>query len=193
MKKNVIALLLAVVLASGGVGTVPALAVEVPENETIQNESNPEHETHIWEEEYTIVREATCTEEGSMSIHCSVCDAIDETTVSAIPMKDHAYSDWTVTVDATCTSDGSKERVCADCSNKETETISALGHRWNEEYTVDQEATCTEVGYESIHCAVCDMIDESTIHEIPVNADNHTYGEWHGSRKQRKDLHSLWK
>ena len=133
---------------------------------------------HVWAENYTVDREATCAEVGSESIHCTVCDATNEATVRAIPKKEHTYGEWKVTVEATCTKDGSKERVCADCGNKETETIPATGHVWNKEHTVDKEATCTEVGYESIHCSVCDMINESTIHEIPVNADNHTYGEW---------------
>lgn len=39
MKKNMIAMLLAVVLASGSIGTVAVMAAEAPENETIQNES----------------------------------------------------------------------------------------------------------------------------------------------------------
>jgi len=133
---------------------------------------------HVWAENYTVDREATCAKEGSESIHCTVCDASNETTVHAIPKKEHTYGEWKVTVEATCTRDGSKERVCADCGYKETETIPAAGHVWNKDYTVDKVPTCTEVGYESIHCSVCGIIDESTVQEIPVNADNHTYGEW---------------
>ena len=133
---------------------------------------------HVWAENYTVDREATCTEEGSESIHCSICDEIKEGSSHVIPIKDHAYGEWKVIVKATCTSDGSKERVCANCGDKETETVPATGHVWNKEYTVDKEATCTEVGYESIHCSVCGIFDESTVREIPVNADNHTYGDW---------------
>ena len=64
--------------------------------------------THNWNEEYTVDTEPTCTEEGSESIHCSVCDEIDATTVRAIPKSDHAYGDWTVIKEVTCTENGSK-------------------------------------------------------------------------------------
>ena len=88
---------------------------------------------HSWNEKYTVDKAATCTEEGSKSKHCSVCDIIDETTVRAILKKDHAYGNWTVTKDVTCTEDGSREKVCADCGDKVTETISAKGHVWSED------------------------------------------------------------
>ena len=132
--------------------------------------------THVWNEDYTTDKEATCTEEGSESIHCSVCDAIDETTVRAIPKKEHAYGDWTVTKEATCTEAGSREKVCADCGDTITEEISAKGHVWEEEYTVDKEATCTEEGSESIHCSICGEIDESTVRAIPKK--EHAYCDW---------------
>jgi hypothetical protein len=64
---------------------------------------------HTWNEEYTVDKEATCTEEGSESIHCSVCDAIDESTVRIIQKKEHSYGDWIVTREATATKDGMKE------------------------------------------------------------------------------------
>ena len=37
-------------------------------------------------QESSIIKEATCIEEGSESIHCAVCDAIDESTVRSIPV-----------------------------------------------------------------------------------------------------------
>lgn len=30
---------------------------------------------HAWEDKYTIDKEATCTTDGSKSIHCTKCDA----------------------------------------------------------------------------------------------------------------------
>ena len=132
--------------------------------------------THTWNEEYTVDREATLTEEGSESIHCSLCDAVDESTVRVIPKKDHLYGDWTVTMEATCTEAGSREKVCTDCGDKVIEEIPATGHIWNNEYIVDREATCIEEGSESIHCSLCDAIDESTIRVI--SKKDHAYGDW---------------
>ena len=41
---------------------------------------------HIWNDYYTRDVEPTETEEGSESKHCSVCDAINESTVRPIPV-----------------------------------------------------------------------------------------------------------
>ena len=118
--------------------------------------------SHAWNEKYTVDCDATCSEEGAESIHCSVCNAIDATTVRSIPKKEHNYGAWSITEEATCTQEGSKEKVCADCEDKVTETIPATGHTWNEDYTVDKQATYTEEGSESIHCSVCGEIKEGT-------------------------------
>ena len=129
---------------------------------------------HKWNEEYTVDKEASCTEDGVESIHCSVCDAIDETTVRAIPKEEHAYGDWTVTKEPTCTEAGSKEKVCAECGDKVTEEIPAAGHFWDEGFTIDKEATCTEDGSRSIHCQVCgETKDDETI-----PASGHQFGDW---------------
>ena len=131
---------------------------------------------HKWETEYTIDTAATCTADGSESIHCSVCDAIDSSTVRAIPAKGHSYGSWTVTKKATCTAAGSRKKTCNVCGNVVTEKIAATGHKWETEYTVDKAATCTADGSESIHCSVCDAINSSTVRAIPMTA--HTYGKW---------------
>jgi len=118
---------------------------------------------HIWNEEYTTDKAATCKEEGSKSIHCSVCDSVDESTVTVIPKSDHTYGDWTVTKEATCTEDGSKEKVCSVCEDKVTEVIPATGHLFSDEFTTDTEPTCTAEGSKSKHCTKCNAIDESSV------------------------------
>ena len=40
---------------------------------------------HAWNEDYTVDKKATTTEEGSKSIHCSVCDAVKEGSEVTIP------------------------------------------------------------------------------------------------------------
>ena len=79
---------------------------------------------HTWNSEYTVDKEATHTEEGSESIHCSVCGEIKEGSSRVIPkLQEHAYGDWTITKEATCTEEGNREKVCADCGDTITETI----------------------------------------------------------------------
>ncbi len=73
---------------------------------------------HNWEEEYTIDKEATCTEEGSKSIHCKNCDAIKDS--MAIPATGHKY------VHGVCT-------VCEwkDPNYQEHEVGGGSGSSWN--------------------------------------------------------------
>ena len=126
---------------------------------------------HVWKEDYTVDKEATCAEEGSESIHCSVCGEIKEGSSRAIgKTQDHKYGEWTVTKEATCTEEGSNEKVCSVCGDKITESIPANGHQWEKDYTVDKDATCTEEGSESIHCSVCDEIQEGSSRAIEKTA-----------------------
>ena len=118
--------------------------------------------SHNWNEEYTTDKEASCTEKGSRSIHCSRCNEIDESTVEVIPKLDHTYGDWKVTKEATCVKDGSKEKVCEVCGDKVTEKIPATGHSFADEFTVDTEPTCTTEGSKSKHCTKCNEKTEVT-------------------------------
>ena len=71
---------------------------------------------HSWNEEYTVDKEATCTEAGSESIHCSVCGAIKEDSVREIPMTVHSWNEeYTVDKEATCTEAGSESIHCSVC------------------------------------------------------------------------------
>ena len=122
---------------------------------------------HKWNSTYTVDKEAKCKEDGEESIHCSVCNAINTSTVRSIPAKGHAYSSWKVTKSATCTTKGSKEKVCSKCGDKVTDTIKATGHKWNSDYTVDKSPTILEEGSQSIHCSVCGVINPDSVQPIP--------------------------
>ena len=43
---------------------------------------------HKWENTQTVDKEATCIENGYMTYHCSVCDAVDESDIKIIEAKD---------------------------------------------------------------------------------------------------------
>lgn len=133
-----------------------------------------EYGEHQWSSYFAIDRIPSCTEEGSESIHCSVCNAIDEATVTVIPKADHIYGDWQVTKGATCVAEGSKEKVCSICGDKVIETISATGHSFEEAFTVDLEPSCTGDGSKSRHCMKCDEVTDVTV----IQATGHTFGEW---------------
>ena len=141
---------------------------------------------HSWKEEYTVDTPATCTREGSESIHCSVCEAIKEGSARTLGKISHRYGDWNVTKEATCTEDGSKEKVCTSCGNKVTEVIKAKGHSWKTEPTVDKIATCKEEGSQSIHCSECGEKDDTTVEVIPKT--DHKWGaptySWSNDNKE---------
>ena len=119
------------------------------------------HTVHEWETDYTVDKEATCSEEGVESIHCSVCDAVKEGSERAIPKTAHSYGDWTTAKEPTCTEAGSREKVCTVCGDKVTETISATGHSYGD-WTTAKEPTCTEAGSREKVCAACgDKVTEA--------------------------------
>ena len=76
---------------------------------------------HTWEADYTTDKEATCTEAGSKSIHCSVCDAIKDST--AIPMKAHDYESHIIP--ATVNDTGRIIEKCSACGYNGLETVVA--------------------------------------------------------------------
>ena len=113
---------------------------------------------HVWSNDYTIDTKATCIEEGSKSIHCSVCNVIDESTVEVIPKIAHKYGEWKITKEAICTEEGSKAKKCEICDDIVTEAIPATGHIQGEEITENKTAaSCKEDGsYDAvIYCMVC--------------------------------------
>ena len=81
---------------------------------------------HNWDTDYTIDKPATCIAEGSKSIHCSVCDTMNETTITPIGKTGHSYGEWKTVKEATTTSTGLKERNCKYCGVAEQEEISRI-------------------------------------------------------------------
>lgn len=109
---------------------------------------------HDYNSEFTTDREATCTEAGSKSRHCSRCD--NKTEVSEIAMTEHTpnaddgdcttavtcsvcgcitteanashiWNDGEITTTATATDDGVKTYTCKVCTQTKTEVIPATG------------------------------------------------------------------
>ena len=81
---------------------------------------------HTWSEDYVVDKEATCSEAGEKSKHCTVCDAKED--VQEIPALGHDFVSK-VTKKATCTADGTLTYTCSRCDETKTETIKATGHK----------------------------------------------------------------
>lgn len=152
-------------------------------------------DAHIWETDYSVDKEATCTSAGQKSIHCEACNSSKDGTKVEIPTLEHDI----LKVDA-------KESTCEECGNvvyytcnrcnklfsdtegiteitKEYITTKPIGHTLIKIESVSP--TCTTVGYgEYYKCANCDKLfsdvegqnEISVLVEIPII--NHTFGEW---------------
>ncbi len=91
-------------------------------------------DAHLWEDDYTVDKEPTCTANGSKSIHCARCGVTKDSTV--IPVIDHTYGEWETVTPATCTENGVKKRVCTVCGYEQTDVTEAA-HEWESTRTID--------------------------------------------------------
>lgn len=98
---------------------------------------------------WSVVKEATCTEQGLQKRTCTICG---ESQTQVINAKGHSYNNWSVEKAATCTESGIEYRKCISCGYKETRTISAKGHVYVDTVIAP---TATEKGYTLHKCSVC--------------------------------------
>lgn len=121
--------------------------------------------------DWTIIKPATCTEEGKRSKECSVCHDVVEETIAALG---HNFSEWKVITAATCTTDGVKERVCSVCGYKDEEVVYATGHDI-------QNNVCTNCGIKATEGLRFKYVEGNGIAGVfcvgwdDVNASNHGY------------------
>ena len=102
--------------------------------------------------DWSIIKNATCTENGTKTRACESCGFIETNDIAATGHVN--FSDWETVTPATCTENGVQQRVCVDCNKVETKTIKAS-------HTLVTQAakapTCTEVGWREYNiCANCD-------------------------------------
>ncbi len=160
------------------------------------NGEQPDTHRHVFDE-WTVLKEASCSEEGLRHHHCKVCG---EEFAERIPMLEHTPKIIEGRA-ATCTQDGlSDGSVCEVCNTvlQPQTRIVATGHDWvfgeklsdtththvcangcgaaynrNMEYTDDVvAATCEADGYTQHTCTVC----EFTYRDAVVEKLGHAYG-----------------
>ena len=80
-------------------------------------------------DEYEVVEEPTCEEDGYKAAECKYCDDVDTV---AIEKLDHDYEkDYTVDKEATCGTEGSKSQHCTRCEARQNVTaIPTIEHDW---------------------------------------------------------------
>ena len=133
---------------------------------------------HLWEDDYTIDKEPDCENDGSKSIHCSVCDTVKDEEV--IPAIGHDWGEWKLVKEPTKTENGEEQRTCNTCKKTESRSIKYKGFwthddkgHWHEDedgnryYYSDHEFTWVEDEsgrghYQCISCAFIKYEDDKS-------------------------------
>lgn len=114
---------------------------------------------HTWSEDYVVDKEATCTEAGEKSKHCTICDAKED--VQEIPALGHDFVSK-VTKKATCTADGTLTYTCSRCNETKTETIKATGHKWSN-WKRTAAATVFKPEVQARKCSACNKSETRNV------------------------------
>lgn len=121
--------------------------------------------------DWTVEKEASCTETGLSVKICTVCNQTVET--QEIPMLEHV-AEWKIDREATCTKEGREERQCTVCGKYlESRAIPMIDHTPGD-WVVERVTTCTVAGILAKKCTECSLILETQ--DIPVTG--HSPGDW---------------
>ncbi len=129
---------------------------------------------HIYDGKQEIVKDPTCTEEGTLRKHCSFegCNAYIEET---IPADGHTAGEWETIENAGCTTEGKKVQICTVCQSVITEEIiPATGHSYSEWVTITEPGIGTD-GMEERQCSVCGNSESRIIPAIVHGDSDHVY------------------
>lgn len=107
---------------------------------------------HQWDADPTVDFKATCTTKGQQSIHCSVCDIINQESITEIPENGHTWGNEVCEQKETCGVKGLYVKTCTVCSEDRARTVEALAHNYD---TSTVAPTCTTKGYTIETCSNC--------------------------------------
>lgn len=120
---------------------------------------------HDYESVFTVDKEATCTESGLKSHHCSRCEEkTDVTTI--LPLGHHVSTMWTIDTEPTCETKGSKSHHCLRCDVKSDETVIPVASHIYGKWEVVTPATMDADGIRAHKCYNCEMTEEDIIPKL---------------------------
>lgn len=143
---------------------------------------------HVWGE-WEILKESTCTKDGSMLRTCELCEREEKKAIVApghafygdeceecgkkTPECEHKKTKEVVISEATCEEDGRTHIICTKCSGiVDIDYEYSYGHEYV--YHDGQDPTCTEPGWYSY--STCEKCDYTTIEEIPASGHSFIAG-----------------
>ncbi|MBS7303507.1 MAG: FecR domain-containing protein [Lachnospiraceae bacterium] len=117
----------------------------------LSDSANATEEEHDIQER--IVKEATCSEEGSIENYCTICGQVMET--ESVPKLDHVAGEWSEVKKAGCVSQGEEQQLCSICGMVlDTRSIAAAGHKYAEQTEAVTEKCTTTTTVKNV-CSVC--------------------------------------
>ena len=184
MKKGLIALVLVLVLcvfafaSCGKSGKTESTTATPTAATTAEPTAEPTTAGHVHTPaaEYTIDEEATCTNAGQKSYHCTECGQIIEDTVVVIDRLPHT-PEPTVTImqEATCTETGLKGYYCLECGETIEETLEVIPVDPNAHKVAEWSATPTLLN-PTVHatgeCTICHNTLEEDHNFVPAVLDS---------------------
>jgi len=121
--------------------------------------------------EWEIIKEATCTEEGSKQRTCTVC---------GYTMTENGYGHNMELISASgnCEEVVHQEYKCTICGQQETKTLYPLpaSHHYGD-WVITKEANCTEEGEKQKTCSVCNNVVAESIDILGHNYNNYSSNE----------------
>lgn len=107
---------------------------------------------HVYSDEWTIIKEASCSEAGEKAHLCTLCQNKNDVTV--IDKTEHSFSDeWLSESEATCVAEGIEYRLCKSCGEKETRNTEIKAHEY--ELTGETDVTPDGPGSKTYTCKTC--------------------------------------
>lgn len=123
----------------------------------VYTSSAPAHTNHDWSE-WETTKEASCTEEGQQTRHCTI-EGCTATETQTIEKKPHTYKNGSSGICQECGIDSETGRLHAH--TWDTDTVGADADGW----VIDEEATCTKTGSKYRTCTNpdCGKVETETI------------------------------
>ncbi len=138
--------------------------------ETVTEEDWEPGEGHEADEEDdgTVLKEPTCSEEGLWQYRCIHCGQM---IAEEMETTDHDFGDWETIKEPKKGEAGLRKRTCSMCGEEEEEEIPAL-HEHSYTETVTKAAACEESGVKTFTCSCGDSYTET------IKATGHRFGKW---------------
>lgn len=154
-------------------GTQERICTECGEKESAVLPALSANHEHVYNGIETIVKQATCTEEGSKTIACGTAECDAKMTVSILPTG-HYAGKWETLREATCSQVGKSVQKCNRCDAVIAEKAIAVKNHNYGEWEVVKEATTSAAGEKKRVCKDCVHVEKAAIKKLTADPEKKT-------------------